>query len=193
MQGAAVTKNIRRTGIPATIKGRPNPAYPIDLGTGPTRQRLNMAEGFFVVGDDKQGGKIHTMRDDPLSRMFARSVISGAEYAALQKYHHHWYHAGLEMGVGTVDLNRVFSSDPGSMSGMAKTEGQAHHRKQWREAREKLGHRVGIVVDNVVCAGHTLEAAGFSVGWRSKPQAIAASTEMLRDAGYRLAKLWGIG
>jgi hypothetical protein len=190
MHGVAVAKkNIRRTGIPATIKGKPNPAYP----DGPTYQRLNKADGFYTVGDDKQGSKIHTMRDDPLGRMFARSAISGSEYAALQKYHHHWYHAGLEMGVGTVDLNRVYSSDPASLSGMAKTEAQAHHRKQWRDARAALGHRVGIVVDNVVCAGHTLEAAGFSVGWASKPQAIAAATEMLRDAGHRLAKMWGIG
>jgi hypothetical protein len=49
------------------------------------------------------------------------------------------------------------------------------------------------VVDNVVCHEHSLEIAGFSIGWTNKPQAIAAATEMLRDAGCRLAKLWGIG
>jgi len=189
MHGGISVARIRKTGIPATIKGKPNPAYP----TGPTMERIAKAEGFFTVGDDQQGGKIHTMRDDPVSRMFARNVITGAEYSALQKYHHHWHHAGLEMGVGTVDLNRIFSSDPGSMSGMAKTEAQAHHRKQWRDARAALGHRTGVVVDNVVCAGHTLQSAGIMIGWHSKPQAIAAATEMLRDAGYRLAKLWGIG
>lgn len=193
MHGVAMSKNIRRTGIPATKRGKPNPAYIAVASIGPTEERLAKSGGFFSVGDDKQGGKIHTMRDQPLDRMFARSAISGAEYAALQKYNHHWYHAGLEAGVGSVDLNRIFSSDPGSLSGMAKTEAQAHHRRQWREARATLGHRVGIVVDNVVCAGHSLEVAGFGVGWRSKPQAIAAATEMLRDGGYRLAKLWGIG
>lgn len=182
---ATMTKTVRR--LRAT-----RPEIPVIL-EGPTAQRLAKAEGNFTVGDDKQGGKIHTMRDDPLARMFARQAISGPEYAALQKYHHHWHYAGLEAGMGSVDLNRVFSSDPGSMSGMAKSEAQAHHRKQWREARYCLGLRVGIVVDNVVCAGHTLETAGFSVGWTNKPQAIAAATEMLRDAGYRLARLWGIG
>lgn len=191
MQGVAMTKNIRRTGIPASKKGKPNPEYP--RFEGPTAQRLLMSEGHFTVGDDKQGGTIHTMRDQPLDRMFARQAITGAEYSALQKYHHHWFHAGLDASMGSIDLNRIFSSDPGSMSGMAKTEAQAHHRKQWRDARARLGHRTGIVVDNVVCAGHTLETAGFSIGWTNKPQAIAAATEMLRDAGYRLAKLWGIG
>jgi len=79
------------------------------------------------------------------------------------------------------------------MSGMAKSEGQAHHRQQYREARALLGHRPAIVVDNVICAEHPLEVAGYAIGWTNRPQAVAAATEMLRDAGYRLAKLWGIG
>jgi hypothetical protein len=191
MHGAQVKRDIRRTGIPASKGGVPNPRYAESIG--PTAQRLEKSEGFYTIGDDQQGHKTHTMRDEPLARMFARRAISGVEYAALQKYHHHWYHAGLEMGVGSVDLNRIFSSDPGSLSGMAKTEAQAHHRNQWRDARALLGHRVGIVVDSVACAGNSLEVAGFGVGWRSKPQAIAAATEMLRDGGYRLARLWGIG
>lgn len=39
----------------------------------------------------------------------------------------------------------------------------------------------------------SLEIAGYALGWPSKPQAIAAASEILRDAGHRLAKLWGIG
>lgn len=186
MNGAQV-KNIRRTGIPATKHGKPNEEY------GPTVERLLKSGGHFTVGDNQQGSKIHTMRDQPLDRMFARNAITGAEYAALQKYHHHWHRAGLEMSLVSADLNRVFASDPASLSGMAKTEAQAHHRKQYRDARAALGHHTGIVVDNVVCAGHSMEVAGFSIGWTNKPQAIAAATERLRDAGYRLAKLWGIG
>lgn len=188
-----VTRNIRKVGIAATKRGKPNPEYIRSVFEGPTPERLQKAQGFYQVGDDQQGTRIHRMRDDTLERLVARNQLTGTEYAALQKYHHHWHRAGLEMGLGSVDLNRVFSSDPGSMSGMAKTEGQAHHRKQWREAREHIGHRPGIVVDNVVCAGTNLEVAGFAIGWNSKPQAIAVATEMLKDAGYRLAKLWGIG
>jgi hypothetical protein len=68
--GAAMARNIRRTGVQATIKGRANPLYAVAVG--PTRERLAKADGFFTVGDDQQGGKIHTMRDDPVGRMFAR-------------------------------------------------------------------------------------------------------------------------
>jgi hypothetical protein len=162
--------------------------------TGPTLERLRKAAGFFAVGDDEQGTKLFTMRDTPLDRMLSRDAIDGSEYAGLVRYRSHWFHAGLCGSVGSVDLNRIYSSDPGSFSGMAKTEAQAYHRQEWRKARDKiLGPRAGIIVDDVVCAEMTLEATGYSIGWKSKPQAIAAVTESLRDAGYRLAKHWGIG
>jgi hypothetical protein len=76
---------------------------------------------------------------------------------------------------------------------MPRSEAQAHHRQQYRDACGHLGHRGRITVDNVVCAEQSLEVAGYALGWPSKPQAIAAASEVLRDAGYRLAKLWGIG
>lgn len=194
MHGAAAvtkTKNFRRQGIPATIKGTPNPEYAAAIG--PTAERLSKAQGFYVVGDDKQGTKITRMRDDVLERLQAKGILSGAEYASLQKYHIHWHRAGLEAGIGSTDLNRIFSSDPTSMSGMAKTEAQAHHRKQWREARELIGHKAGIVVDNVVCAGWSLEVAGNSIGYQSPYRARQAATGYIKDAAFRLSKLWGIG
>jgi predicted Zn-dependent peptidase len=158
-----------------------------------TPERLMRSIGEIDVGDDKQGNRIYTFKDSPLQRMFSRKAIDPTEYTALQKYFHHWYHGGLLPGVGSVDLNRVFASDPGLASGMAKSERQAHHRQQYRAARAEIGHRAGVVVDNVVCHENSLEVGGFSIGWTNKPQAIAAATEMLRDAGCRLAKLWGIG
>ena len=175
----------------ATLKRKPQIVY--QALEGPTDERRRHAEGYFEIGGDSQVGRKYTMQDSPLDRMRARNAIDPVEYSALRKYLHHWYHGGLQSSVGSVDLNRVFASDPLSMSGMAKSEGQAYHRQKYREAREMLGHRPGIVVDNVVCAELTLEAAGYSIGWTNKPQAVAAATEMLRDAGYRLAKLWGIG
>lgn len=160
---------------------------------GPTRERLRAAGEFYEVGDDKAGHKKWTMQDSPLARLKARRAIDPKEYAALMKYAHHWYHAGLSPGVGSVDLNRVFSSDPSNSSGMAKSEGQAHHRSQWRKAREVLGHRPGIIVDNVVCCEWPLAVAGHSIGYDSPYRARQAAAEILRDAGYRLAKMWGIG
>ena len=183
MIGASVRKrNVRRTGVPAT-----SPDY------GPTVERLLKSAGNYTVGDDQQGGRIHTMRDQPLDRMYARQAISGAEYAALQKYHHHWHHAGLEMSLMSADLNRIFASDPGSLSGMAKTEAQAHHRKQWRDARALLGRRAAIVVDSVVCAGNSLEVAGYGVGYSSPYRARGAAAKHIQRAGDILRRFWGIG
>jgi hypothetical protein len=79
------------------------------------------------------------------------------------------------------------------MSGMAKTERQAHHRQQWRAARELLGHKPGIVVDNIVCAETSIEVAGWSIGFNSRTQARDSAEKVLRESARRLAKLWGIG
>jgi hypothetical protein len=186
-----MTKNIRRTGTPATIKGKPNPEY-AKAAYGPTKERLEKADGFYVIGNDTHGAPIHTMRDNSLERLFARRLLSGTEYSALQKYHHHWHCAGLEASLGSVDLNRIFSSDPGSMSGMAKSEAQAHHRRQWREAREIIGHKTGIVVDNVICAGTSLEVAGYGIGYGSPYRAREAAMKHIQRAGDMLERHWGL-
>ena len=115
------------------------------------------------------------------------------EYTALMKYKHHWHSAGLESALGSVDLNRIFASDPGSMSGMAKTESQAHHRQQYREGRALVGHRPGIVLDSVVCADQSLVIAGYGLGYDSEYRARQAATLILRECGTTLANLWGIG
>ncbi len=193
--GALTMTNIRRTGIPATKRrGKSNPEYVKSVVDGlPTPERMAKAEGFFEIGDDKQGTRVYRLQDHSLARMKQRDAIADHEYAALQKFKHHWNAAGLEGSPGSVDLNRVFSPDPGSMSGMAKTEAQAHHRQQYRKAREQFGNRQAILVERVVLEDWTLESAGATLGWRDRKQSVAAATEMIRDAGYRLSKLWGIG
>lgn len=160
---------------------------------GPTPERIAKAgEENITKVFDNDGNKIISMRDAPLDRMLSRKAIDPIEYTALLRFKHHWHHGGLTPSMGSVDLGRVFSSDPGGFSGMAKSERQAHHRQQYREACEVLGNRGRATVENVVCSEQNLDIAGFALGWGSKPQAIAAASEMLRDAGYRLAKLWGL-
>lgn len=181
------TKNIRRQGIPASKGGVPNPEY------GPTVQRLAMAQGNVSIGDDKQGGKTYTMRDCPLDRAHKKGIISGAEHSALQKYRHHWYHAGQAPTISSLDLDRIFSGGDGGPAGMPKSEGQVFHRQCWRAAQACLGLRSTAVVDRFVCREENLEVCGMMIGWNSKPQAIAGAAELVKDAGYRLAKLWGIG
>jgi hypothetical protein len=92
-----------------------------------------------------------------------------------------------------MDLNRVFASDPCSMSGMPKTERQAHHRKQYREARDMLGWKPHIIVENVMCAETSLEVAGWAIGsFTSRTSARDGAERILRESGRKLARLWGI-
>lgn len=201
--GFAVTKkNPRRTGVPATIKGKANPEYVRSVFEGPTAERIAKAAGSFTIGDDKQGTRVYHFHDAPLERLYSRLARQAkgrgeeegvrAEYAALIKYRLHWHHGGLEVPIGSVDLNRIFASDPSSMSGMAKTERQAHHRRQYREARELLGWKPHIVVENIICAETSLEVAGWSIGYNSKFRAREGAEKILREAARKLAKHWGI-
>jgi hypothetical protein len=199
MQGVSVAK-VRKTGIPATIKGKPNAEYIRSVFDGPTAERIAKSENHFTIGDDKQGTRIYHFHDATIDRLYSRLARGRegagtvrAEYVALQKYRLHWHRAGLEPSLGSVDLNRVFASDPGSMSGMAKTEGQAHHRKQYREAVNLLGWKPHIVVENVLCAEISLEAAGWSIGsFTSRTSARDGAEKILRESARKLAKLWGI-
>lgn len=159
---------------------------------GPTDERLCLAAGAFDEGNDKFGNKTYTMRETPLDKM-RPDRISGPEYAALQKFKIHWYHAGLEPSCGSVDLNRIFASDPSNFSGMAKSERQYFHRQMYREAVQEIGMRASLIVERVVCAEMPLSEAGEALGFASPYRARMAAADYLRDAGHRLARLWGIG
>src|SRR5450631_3736954 len=89
---------------------------------GPTQGRIAASGGSYVVGDDDMGHQTFTMQDSPLDRLHGRRAIGDKEYSALKRYYHHWHCAGLQSAVGSVDLNRIFASDPGSMAFMAKSE-----------------------------------------------------------------------
>lgn len=178
---------------------------------GPTAERLLKAQNHVHVGDDRQGGKIYQFCDNPMDALYSRLARRAGtrdenalrrEYAALLKYRHHWHSAGLEPSVGSVDLNRIFASDASNMSGMAKSERQVHHRQQYRRARAVIGHRPGIVLDNVVCQEWSLEIAGSSIGYgsyykkgrksyASPYRAREEATKLLREAGQKLADHWG--
>ena len=159
---------------------------------GPTPERLAKAgeDAIRTVGAD--GERVVVMRDAPLDRMYSRHAIDPVEYQALQKLKLHWHCSGMPGAMRSADLNRVFAADLAAMSHMAASEAQAHHRQQWRKAEAALTPRARIVVERVVCREQTLAFAGFALGAASKPQATAAASELLRDAGYRLATLWGM-
>jgi hypothetical protein len=155
----------------------------------PTPERLRRAGSDVERGDT---GQI-TMRDSPLERAFARRVITQEQYAAGQKYRHHWYHAGLSDPLTSLDLARVFATDFGAFSGMARTEQQVFHRQRYREAVQAVGKIGSHVLDWTVCRELAFEQVGNSLGWNSRAQAYAAAVERMKTALDQLCGLWGIG
>lgn len=164
---------------------------------GPTPQRLAMARDAFVVGGEDRGTRIYFFADSPLQRLYARLRLRAgtreteqltAEYTALMKYRHHWYHAGLEAALPSVDLNRVFASDPSNMIGMAKSERQADHRKKYRAAVAFIGHKPHILLENFVCYEWPLHVSCHAIGY-----SMFRARRMVRDTAAALAREWGIG
>jgi hypothetical protein len=119
-----------------------------------------------------------------------RRNISAEEYSALKKYALHWLAGGLQGHLGSVDLNRILAFDPGSMSGLAKSEAQADHRKLYHQARDRIGIRPALVADHVACFDTPLAVVGNILGYRSRWHGKVKAIEILSDAGYRLGQFW---
>jgi hypothetical protein len=168
----------RRTGHP-----------PVEYRALPTPERMRRAGPEFERGDT---GQI-TMRDSPLERARARNVVTQEQYSAAEKYRHHWYHAGLSDRLGSIDLERIFATDLGDFSTMAKTESQVFHRQRYREATQAVGKIGSHVLDWAVCRDIPLEQVGYTLGWSSRPQAYAAAVERMKMALDEVCRLWGIG
>jgi hypothetical protein len=137
------------------------------------------------------------MLDTPLARALMRQKISDAEYAGLRRYALHWFAGGLQGHLNSIDLNRVLAFDPMAMTGLARSEAQLDHRKQYNEARAYLGLRrnregaaLVLVADCVACWEISLENTGHLLGFRSAYRARETATDRLREAGSELVKLW---
>lgn len=159
----------------------------------PTDQRLGKAGADFALGGDERDGRRYVMRDNPLDMAQRKGILSGRSHSALKKYLHHWHHAGLNATLGSVDLNRIFASDPLSSSGMARSQSQAFHRLQYREAVQKLGIITAAIVENVVCWEMSFQDAGMKLGFRSPFRGRTEAVRRVQEAGDMLARLWGIG
>jgi hypothetical protein len=155
---------------------------------GPTDARIRKSEGYDI---GKADGR-YTMRDAPIEIMAAKKILTEKQYQGLTKYRIHWFNAGLAGQISAMDPNHIFATDITNFSVMAKTERQAHHRQQWRIANLKLGLKGSWVVHKMACEEWTAEQAGRAMGWNNRPQAVAASTQLLRDAADRLCSLWGM-
>ena len=171
-----------------------------DDTAGPTAERIAQAGGWFdpnknntqffeIIGRAKSS-RHFTMLDDALGRALTRRFISAVEYSALKKYALHWLAGGLQGHLGSVDLNRILAFDPGSMTGLCKTERQAEHRALYVAARRDLGYRPAWVADQIACFDAPLRDVAAGLGYRSPYRGREKVRELLSDAGYRLGKFW---
>jgi hypothetical protein len=166
---------------------------------GPTAERIIQSDGHIAIGDDQRGGKLYTFLDSSLDRIYSRLSKTNdrwmqdqlrVEYAALNRFYSVYVTAGLIGSIGSIDANG--SGGSGRRSFLAATESQVNARNQYRAAQSALNHHENIVVQNVVCNDRSLEIAGYALGKNSKTRAIAYASEVLRNAGFELAKLWGL-
>jgi hypothetical protein len=166
---------------------------------GPTAERLIKSDGHVSIGDDQLGGKVYTFLDSSLDRVYSRLSKSSAgwmqdqlrvEYAGLNRFYVVYVQSSLVGCVGSIDPNG--SGGTGRRSFLAATESEVNARNAYRAGVEALDHQENVVVQNVVCNDLSLEIAGYSIGKNSKTRAIEGAREVLRNAGFKLAQLWGM-
>jgi hypothetical protein len=157
--------------------------------SGPTSERVKQADGFFETSGYGRRIKF-TFLDDSLGRALMRKNVTGEEYQALRKYALHWLAGGFAGHLGTVDLNRILAFNPGAMTGLAKTEKQAEHRRIYSQARGSIGIRPALVADHVACFDSNLTTVGIVLGYRSPSRGREKAVELLSEAGYRLVRFW---
>lgn len=168
-----------------------------EIFEGPTAQRLLQEDGVDVNGDNRADRR-WTARP-PLYRFYERMEKNSpqwmqdqlrAEYAALDRFYVFYVQSAMNGSIGGMDMDG--QGGEGRRSFLAATERQAYARNAYRAARIHLNHHQGIVVQNVVCNDLSLEIAGYAIGKNSKTRAIEAAGDLLRDAGFSLARFWGM-
>ena len=162
--------------------------------TGPTEERLEKSDGFYVVGDDQQGTKIYHFLDSHLARIYKRFGVSDKsedeqdqlrrEFVALVKYRDHWHYAGLEAKCGSANLDRVQSSK----SDMQSAEKFAHHVFAYRSAAKVLGMWSSHIVEHIACLDRPV-AECSAYGIAVSPYIFR---KMLRESAVKLADHWDI-
>lgn len=186
----------------ATMAKLRKPRVVFQAVEGPTIERLAKAQNHFHIGDDQRGGRVYQFHDTPLDRLYSRLTRAAKstaaqdqlrrEYSALMKYRNHFVRAGKETTIASIDLNSVHASNPSQRQGMPMAEAQVQHGSEWRHARSHIGHKPGIVVDNVVCSETSVQVAGWSIGYNSPFRAREGAEKILRESGLKLARYWGI-
>lgn len=148
----------------------------------PTPQRLTHSDECFTRGTTGR----YTMLDDALGRAWMRKKVSDEEYSALRRYASHWLAGGLMGTLHTIDLDRV----AGMIQTEASFERRQDHRDAYVDAKREIGFRPSLVADQVACCDVPLVSVGILLGYRSAWRGYERASEILADAGWRLARHW---
>ena len=119
-------------------------------------------------------------------------MIDSAEYAALDKLRHHWWHANLSGSPRSADWNRSWATDVFGFSHMPKSENEAHHRSQYRKAMKLFEHVRGIVVTNALFSELPLHLCVPRIGASSDYRNREAAKKELKGAADQLRRHWGL-
>ena len=124
-----------------------------------------------IILDEKSGSMVRArgprvVTQTPLDRYRHRRSIDDRQFKAGEKLRSDWYVSGLEPH--TV-ANLMGSGGGGECSyGMAKSEGQAMAREEWRMAVKAAGIRLSPILIAVCCEDRTAPEWLLSTGHREQ-------------------------
>jgi hypothetical protein len=158
---------------------------------GPTEERLGKAVHGFEVGDDQQGRRVYFIELRPICAMLKARQIDGKQFAALDKFHKHWFNAKLTGGCRSVDLNRIYAPDP--FDYLDASERQWSNRREYNRALDCFKFQEQIIASNLVLSETmTAEQCGYGLGYRSPYRARSAAVTVIRGIADKLIDLWGM-
>jgi len=192
MHGAAITmtRNIRRVGVPATKRGRPNPAYQAAIHDRRAADALAAGEYASVTVDDPMaldpGDKItvlRQLRNDPLARLHSHHQIDEAQYMAGRCYQRDWERA--ERGARAIDPTKE-AVDGGQLpEPLSDSQGKARIRLV--QIERVLGRRTHRVVHAFLIDGWTMEDIAVKFFQRSGHRWANHYGKIIRDGLDELA------
>ena len=155
----------------------------------PTVERLKHAADFEENDARGRKHKVITILD-PFAAAHRRGDFTDLQYGVGQKFHRHFHEGCVRGALASVSFDRVMGGAEYSL--MPKTEQEAHHRQQYRNAEKLLGMETTALLRWIICDGETFQEAGARLGWRDRCRAVAAAVERMRAALDQLQELWGI-
>src|SRR5262245_47713954 len=117
----------RKTKLKLVVSNEP-------ISSNPTPERLLRSGGHFEEGNSGRGAKILTFKDYPLAVAYRTGVITARQYEAGEKYHYHWYYAGLAGAVPAIQPDRPIVIGGDNFGGMPRSLEEMNQRLIVRDA-----------------------------------------------------------